>query len=100
MKKHKMSHHSMKRDYDHMAPNAGYSDRSIKHTAESHGADIHLSEKQHVTENAMLHDWGAMPYSQEQYSNGSMNYMSHKEKIAAADAHKIKRPQHGVDNAS
>lgn len=75
----------------HMAPNAGYSDLRIRKTAEDHGADIHLSEKQHVTENAKIHDWDGMAYSMYQESNGSMNYMSEKEEIASHDSKKLMR---------
>ncbi len=100
MVKSKKDGYPQSRSFD-MAPNAGVSEgRRIDAVVKDHGSMMDLSSKQHISENTRIHHWGEMPYSQEQHSNGSMDYMEHKMKIAASDAKKIKRPQKGVDNAS
>lgn len=76
--------------YDEMAPNKGFSG-GTKHSAESHGDGMGLSGKQHVTNNAMIKDWGSFAYSAHQKSDGSMNYESQKKAIAASDAKKLTR---------
>ncbi len=100
MVKGKKDGYPQSRSFD-MAPNAGVSEgRRIDAVIKHQGSEMDLSSKQHITENAKVHHWGEMAYSQEQHSNGSMNYMSHKEGLASSDAKKIRRPQKGVDNAS
>jgi len=76
--------------YDKMAPNKGFSG-GTKHAAESHGEGMGLSGKQHVTDNAMVKDWGTMAYSAKQDGDGSMQYQSEKKAIAASDAKKLMR---------
>lgn len=84
----------------HMAPNAGSDEvgggygMKIKHAAENHGSNMGSFGPDGTGEKvstAHRKEWGAMPYSQETMSNGSMDYESVKKSEAGRDASRLKK---------
>ena len=89
----------MKYKMDKMAPNAGPSDEKsshssrVKHIAEHHGAGMKFGPDNTGEKVSTAHrkDWGSMPYSQDQMSDGSMDYESVKQSEAGRDASRLRK---------
>lgn len=97
-----MAKHKKYPDSDafHLAPNAGISsDRGVKETAMSHGANMPDFGIGHVTSNAMRKDWAHRDEALHQAGNGSMDYMSEKNHIAQKDMKKVHRTMKKVGEA-